>query len=352
MNRIDKLKTSLKTKHLEAIIVLSDYNRRYLSGFTGTSGALIITNEEKLLLTDFRYIEQATTQAADFKVIKQQGQLIESIKSTLEELNVQNVGFEGNLVSYDTYLQLSKSYISLISISGLIEKIREVKDEQEIANIRKAAQIVDDAYEYILTVAKAGMTELELKAKLESKMLELGSEGPSFNTIVASGVRGALPHGVASDKVINQGELITLDYGAYYNGYASDITRTFAIGEPDAQLKEIYQIVLQANLKGIEAAKKGMTGKELDAVARDFITEKGYGDAFGHSLGHGIGLDVHEGPNLSKKSESPLELNNCVTIEPGIYLDGIGGVRIEDDILITENGCERFTKSSKDLIIL
>ncbi|MCS5431832.1 aminopeptidase P family protein, partial [Staphylococcus aureus] len=205
---------------------------------------------------------------------------------------------------------------------------------------------------YILTVAKAGMTELELKAKLESKMLELGSEGPSFNTIVASGVRGALPHGVASDKVINQGELITLDYGAYYNGYASDITRTFAIGEPDAQLKEIYNIVLQANLKGIEAAKQGMTGRELDAVARDYINEKGYGEAFGHSLGHGIGLDVHEGPNLSKKSESPLELNNCVTIEPGIYLDGIGGVRIEDDILITENGCERFTKSSKDLIIL
>lgn len=352
MNRIEKLKSALKTKHLEAIIVLSDYNRRYLSGFTGTSGALIITNSEKLLLTDFRYIEQATDQAADFKVIKQQGQLIESIKSTLEDLNVQNVGFEGNLVSYDTYLQLSKSYISLISISGLIEKIREVKDEQEIANIQKAAQIVDDAYEYILTVAKAGMTELELKAKLESKMLELGSEGPSFNTIVASGVRGALPHGVASDKVINQGELITLDYGAYYNGYASDITRTFAIGEPDAQLKEIYNIVLQANLKGIEAAKQGITGKELDAVARDYITEKGYGEAFGHSLGHGIGLDVHEGPNLSKKSESTLELNNCVTIEPGIYLDGIGGVRIEDDILITENGCERFTKSSKDLIIL
>src|SRR5699024_3588376 len=350
--RIEKLKSALKTKHLEAIIVLSDYNRRYLSGFTGTSGALIITNSEKLLLTDFRYIEQATDQAAGFKVIKQQGQLIESIKSTLEDLNVQNVGFEGNLVSYDTYLQLSKSYISLISISGLIERIREVKDEQEIANIQKAAQIVDDAYEYILTVAKAGMTELELKAKLESKMLELGSEGPSFNTIVASGVRGALPHGVASDKVINQGELITLDYGAYYNGYASDITRTFAIGERDAQLKEIYNIVLQAKLKGIEAAKQGMTGRELDAVARDYITEKRYSEAFGHTLGHCLELNVNEGPNLSKKSESALELNNCVTIESGIYLDGIGGVRIEDNILITKNGCERFTKSSKDLIIV
>ncbi|MBO1205037.1 aminopeptidase P family protein [Staphylococcus nepalensis] len=352
MNRIEKLNAAIEAKHLEAVIVLSDYNRRFLSGFTGTSGALIITKDEKLLITDFRYIEQATTQAPDFKIVKQQGQLVESIKTTLEKLNVQNVGFEGDLVSYDTYLQLSKSYISLISISGLIEKIREVKDKDEIAFIQKAAQIVDEAYEYILTVAKAGMTELQLKAKLESKMLELGSEGPSFDTIVASGVRGALPHGVASDKVINEGELITLDFGAYYKGYASDITRTFAIGEPEQQLKEIYNIVLEANLKGIEAARKGITGKALDAVVRDYITEKGYGNAFGHSLGHGIGLDVHEGPNLSKKSETALEINNCVTIEPGIYLDGIGGVRIEDDILITENGCERFTKSSKDLIIL
>ena len=265
---------------------------------------------------------------------------------------MQNVGFEGNLVSYDTYLQLSKAYISLISISGVIEKIREVKDEAEIQLIQKASDIVDETFEYILTVAKAGMTEQQLKAKLESKMLELGAEGTSFDTIVASGVRGALPHGVASDKVINHGEMITLDFGAYYKGYSSDITRTFAIGEPDPQLKEIYNIVLEANLKGIEAAKKGITGKALDAVARDYITEKGYGDAFGHSLGHGIGLDVHEGPNLSRKSETELDVNNCVTIEPGIYIDGLGGVRIEDDILIKENGCERFTKCTKNLIIL
>jgi Xaa-Pro aminopeptidase len=196
------------------------------------------------------------------------------------------------------------------------------------------------------------MTEQELKAKLESKMLELGAEGTSFDTIVASGYRGALPHGVASEKVIEQGELITLDFGAYYKGYSSDITRTFAIGEPDEKMKEIYQIVLTANQKGIEAAKAGITGKELDAVARDYITEQGYGEAFGHSLGHGIGLDVHEGPALSKKSDSLLQQNNCVTIEPGIYVDGLGGVRIEDDILITENGCELFTKCTKDLIIL
>lgn len=352
MTRIDKLNTAIEAKHLEAVVVLSDFNRRYLSGFTGTSGALIITKDNNLLLTDFRYIEQAIAQAPEFKIIKQEGSLIDEVKKQLEKLDVQNVGFEGDLVSYDTYLQLSKSYISLISISGMIEKIREVKDEAEIELIQKAANIVDEAYEYILTVAKAGMTEQQLKAKLESKMLELGSEGTSFETIVASGERGALPHGVASDKVINSGELITLDFGAYYKGYSSDITRTFAIGEPDPKLKEIYNIVLEANQKGIDAAKKGITGKALDAIARDYIAEQGYGEAFGHSLGHGIGLDVHEGPNLSRKSEVSLDINNCVTIEPGIYIDGLGGVRIEDDILIKENGCERFTKSPKNLIIL
>ncbi|MGO1421312.1 MAG: M24 family metallopeptidase, partial [Staphylococcus equorum] len=312
MTRIDKLNSALETKHLEAIVVLTDFNRRYLSGFTGTSGALVITKDKNLLITDFRYIEQATSQATQFEIIKQKGGLIEEVKAQLEKLNVQNVGFEGDLVSYDTYLQLSKSYISLISVSGLIEKIREVKDDSEIKLIQKAAEIVDETYEYILTVAKAGMTEQQLKAKLESKMLELGSEGTSFDTIVASGARGALPHGVASEKVINQGELITLDFGAYYKGYSSDITRTFAIGELDPKLKEIYNIVLEANIKGIEAAKQGITGKALDAIARDYITEQGYGEAFGHSLGHGIGLDVHEGPNLSRKSEAKLEVNNCV----------------------------------------
>jgi Xaa-Pro aminopeptidase len=352
MSRLNQLNTYIEQKHLDGVVVLSDFNRRYLSGFTGTSGALIITKDHQYLITDFRYIEQATSQATKFKIIEQTGGLIAEVKQQLKNLGLENVGFEGNLVSYDTYLQLSKSSVSLISISGAIEKIREVKDDNEIAIIQKAAEIVDETYEYVLSIAKSGMTEQQLKAKLESKMLELGAEGTSFDTIVASGYRGALPHGVASEKVIEQGELITLDFGAYYKGYASDITRTFAIGEPDEKMKEIYQIVLTANKKGIEAAKAGITGKELDAVARDYITEQGYGEAFGHSLGHGIGLDVHEGPALSKKSDSLLQQNNCVTIEPGIYIDGLGGVRIEDDILITENGCELFTKCTKDLIIL
>ncbi|WP_200669655.1 M24 family metallopeptidase [Staphylococcus arlettae] len=352
MDKLEQLRSFIAQKHLDGVIVLSEYNRRYLSGFTGTSGALLITKEDQYLITDFRYIEQATSEAPAFHIINRQNSLIQSLKEQINTLNLQNIGFEGNLVSYDEYLQLSKSYVSLISISGAIEKIREVKNPTEIEIIQSAANIVDQAYEYILTVAKSGMTEQQLKAKLESKLLELGAEGTSFSTIVASGHRGALPHGVASDKIIEQGDMITLDFGAYYQGYASDITRTFAIGEPNPKLKEIYNIVLAANQKAIEAAKAGISSKALDAVARDYITKQGYGEAFGHSLGHGIGLDVHEGPVLAKNTDSALQVNNCVTIEPGIYIDGLGGVRIEDDILITENGCQRFTNSTKDLIIL
>ncbi|MCE5038141.1 M24 family metallopeptidase [Staphylococcus auricularis] len=352
MTRLQTLKNNLQDEQLDAIVVLSDYNRRYLSKFSGTSGALVITTSEQYLLTDFRYIEQATNEATEFEIVNQQGNLIDAIVQQLESVNAEKVGFEGDLISYDQFTQLDKGQYTLQSISGLIEKIREVKDEDEIELIQQAADIADEAYEYILTVVKAGMTEQQVKAKLESKMLELGAEGTSFTTIVASGQRGALPHGVASDKAIENGDLVTLDFGAYYKGYASDMTRTFAVGQPDQKLVDIYNIVLEANKKGIEAAKPGITGKALDAVARDYIAEKGYGDAFGHSLGHGIGLDVHEGPAISKNSDATLNVNQCVTIEPGIYVEGLGGVRIEDDILITENGCQRFTKSTKDLIIL
>ncbi|EHJ07647.1 M24 family metallopeptidase [Staphylococcus simiae] len=352
MTRISKVREILNQKHLDAIIIMSDYNRRYLSGFTGTSGALIISKDEQYLITDFRYIEQASSQAKDFTIINRTNSIIEEVKNLLHDNQYDDIGFEGHDVSYDTYVELNKSRLTLISISNAVDKIREVKDEEEIALIKKAATIVDDTYEYILTIAKAGMTEKELKAKLESKMLELGAEGPSFDTIVASGYRGALPHGVASDKVIEQGDMITLDFGAYYNGYCSDITRTFAIGEPDPKLKELYQIVLESQLKAINEIKPGMTGKEADALARDYLKDKGYGKEFGHSLGHGIGLEIHEGPMLAKTVNNKLQVNNCVTIEPGVYIDGLGGIRIEDDILITENGCEVFTKCTKDLIVL
>ncbi|GGG84577.1 aminopeptidase P family protein [Staphylococcus pragensis] len=352
MDKIAKIHDLLNKQDLDAVVILSDYNRRYVSEFTGTSGALVISKKENKLITDFRYIEQATNQAVNFDIINRSGSINDEIISIINSRNFQKVGFEGHLVSYDTYQILNQASAQLISIGNRIEQIREIKTPEEIEKIKVAAKIVDDTYDYLLKTVKVGMTEREVKALLESKMLELGADGPSFDTIVASGYRGALPHGVASDKVIERGDMITLDFGAYYRGYCSDITRTFAIGEPDAQLKEIYDIVLKSQIKAINEIKSGMSVKEADALSRDYIVAHGYGAEFGHSLGHGIGLEIHEGPLLSKNANGTIEVNNCVTIEPGIYVDGLGGVRIEDDILITENGCEVFTKCTKDLIIL
>ncbi|EAG2965084.1 peptidase M24 family protein, partial [Listeria monocytogenes] len=235
---------------------------------------------------------------------------------------------------------------------GMIEALREVKDEEEIALIQQACHIADQGFEHILKMIRPGMTEIEVANQLDFFMRSLGATSVSFETIVASGLRSAMPHGVASEKVIEQGDLITLDFGCYYQSYVSDMTRTFAVGDPGDKLKEIYQIVLEAQEKVLAAAKPGMTGIELDAIARDHIASFGYGDAFGHSTGHGIGLEIHEGPNVSFRADKAFVVGNVITDEPGIYLPGIGGVRIEDDLLITETGNKVLTHSPKELIIL
>jgi len=348
--KFDKLHQLLTDKNMEAVIILSPHNRRYLSLFTGSSGALVMTKEENLLITDFRYISQATEQT-DFTIIKQTGGLLDTIKTVLQDRNIKSAGFEGDLVTFQQYQTLSQQ-TELIDIAGEVEKIRMVKEPFEIEIIQQAADIADQAYEHIQTFIQAGKTELEVSNELEMFMRQKGASGSSFDTIVASGVRGALPHGVASNKVIEQGDMITLDYGAIYNGYISDITRTLAVGEPLQQMRQIYDIVLKAQMTALETIKPGITGSEADGIARQIIADAGYGEAFGHSLGHGIGLEVHEGPGLSMTSDVQLEPNMCVTLEPGIYIEGLGGVRIEDDVLVTESGLKRFTHSSKELIIL
>ncbi|MFI3130983.1 M24 family metallopeptidase [Mammaliicoccus sciuri] len=350
--KINKLREVMNEKGLEAVVILSPYNRRYLSGFTGTSGSLLITQDKSLLITDFRYIQQANDQAQDFEVINQEGPMLSKINDLIKEGHYKNVGVESHLITYNEYQALNTDAVELSSIESVIETIRMVKDEFEIKQIQKAADIVDETYEHILKWVKPGMTENEVNNEMEMFMRSKGATCSSFDTIVASGHRGALPHGVASNKVIEEGDMITLDFGALYEGYVSDVTRTFAIGEPKEEMKKIYNIVLEAQLAALEQIKPGMTGKEADTIARDIIKSYGYGEQFGHSLGHGIGLEVHEGPALSQKSDIVLEENMCITLEPGIYVDGLGGVRIEDDVLVTKNGLQRFTKSSKDLIIL
>ncbi|TDL97875.1 aminopeptidase P family protein [Macrococcus brunensis] len=348
--KFDKIQQLLADKKIEAVIILSPYNRRYLSLFTGSSGALVMTREENLLITDFRYISQATEQT-DFTIIKQSGGLLDTIKTVLHDRNIKSAGFEGDLITFQQYQALSQQ-TELVDIAGEVEKIRMVKEPFEIEIIQQAADIADQAYEHIQTFIQAGKTELEVSNELEMFMRKQGASGSSFDTIVASGVRGALPHGVASSKVIEQGEMITLDYGAIYNGYISDITRTLSVGEPLEEMRQIYDIVLKAQVTALETIQSGMTGRDADQIARQIIADAGYGEAFGHSLGHGIGLEVHEGPGLSMASDVQLEPNMCVTLEPGIYVEGLGGVRIEDDVLVTESGLKRFTHSSKDLIIL
>lgn len=350
--KFEKMNQLLNDKGLDAVIILSPYNRRYLSGFTGTSGALLIAKDKKVLMTDFRYTEQAAKQAPDFEIVKHAKSILEEISALIHANGYQSIGFEGDLITYQQHQALLNDHYELVNVAGEVERIRMIKDAHEIEIIQKAADIADATFDYILEITKPGITEMQINNMMEMKMRELGASGSSFDTIVASGVRGALPHGVASDKVIQSGEMITFDYGAIYNGYISDITRTIAVGEPSEEMVKIYNIVLEAQMKALNEVEMGMTGIEADKIARDVIASYGYGDNFGHSLGHGIGLEVHEGPMLSFKSPHTLEENMCVTLEPGIYVEGLGGVRIEDDVLVTKNGLKRFTHSTKDLIIL
>ncbi|MDU4270742.1 MAG: Xaa-Pro peptidase family protein [Enterococcus hirae] len=353
MLRVEKLRKKMQEENLDSFLITSPYNLRYLTNFTGTTGVAVITLEKAFFITDFRYTEQAAAQAQGFEIIKNVGPIFEEVADLVQKEGLRELGFEETTVSFLEYSVLEEIIdAQLIPISGMIEELREIKDEEEIAIIEKACSIADLAYDHILKMIQPGMTEIEVANQLDFYMRSLGASGVSFETIVASGLRSAMPHGVASKKIIEQGDLITIDFGCYYEGYVSDMTRTFAIGDPGEQLKEIYQIVLEAQLAVLEVAKPGVTGKQLDAVARDYITKHGYGEAFGHSTGHGIGLEIHEGPNVSVRAEKQFVPGNIITDEPGIYLPGIGGVRIEDDLLITSDGNRVLTHSPKELIIL
>lgn len=354
MLRVEKLRKKMREENLDAFLVMSPYNLRYLTSFTGTTGLAVITLEKAFLITDFRYIEQAASQVQGFEIIKNTGPIFDEVAILVQKEGLKVLAFEEATVSCLQYSILEEIIeADLIPISKMIEELREVKDKEEIIFIEKACSIADMAYDYILKMIQPGMSEIEVANQLDFYMRSLGASGVSFETIVASGVRSAMPHGVASKKLIQQGDLITLDFGCCYEGYVSDMTRTFAIGDPGEQLKEIYQIVREAQLAVIDVAKPGIIGKQLDAVARDYITKQGYGDAFGHATGHGIGLEIHEEPSVSLFcSEKQFVKGNVITDEPGIYLPGVGGVRIEDDLLITEDGNHVLTKSPKELIIL
>lgn len=353
MQRVKNVQDKLSKYNIDALLVTNMFNVRYLANFTGTTGLVVITKDEAYFVTDFRYTEQAAEEAKGFTIVKNEGPIFEEVAKIVQEDKIENLGFEQENITYAVYNQINDIIpCELVPVTSLVEKLREVKTEDEINIIKEAINITEKAYDYILGFVKPGKTEIEVANELDFYMRNEGATSVSFDTIVASGVRSAMPHGVASDKVIEEGDMVTIDFGCYYKGYVSDMTRTFAVGDPGEQMKEIYEIVYQANKKVNEVAKAGMTGAELDAIARDYIAEKGYGPQFGHTLGHGIGLEVHEGPSLSFRNEDKLVVNNIVTNEPGIYVPGLGGVRIEDDLVIKEDGAEILMTTPKELIIL
>lgn len=352
--RLAKLREKLSANNLDAAFIYSKENRRYISNFTGSTGYVIVTADKAYFVTDFRYRDQAQMQCKGFEVIIHGSSLIAQLKETILNSKVKNIAIEEGFMTVAFYENLKDNLenIELKPLKGIMDDLRLYKDADEIENIAKAASIADAAFTHILDFIKPGKTEIEVAVELEHFCKKQGATEMSFDSIVASGVRSSLPHGVYSEKVINSGEFLTLDFGCVYNGYCSDMTRTVFVGKADERQKKIYNTVLEAQQKALEHIKPGMLGKEVDKIARDIITAAGFGENFGHGLGHGVGLAVHEEPRLSPLGERTLEANMVVTDEPGIYIAEYGGVRIEDLVLVTEQGNRVLSKSPKHLIEL
>ncbi len=335
-------------------IVHKPENMRYLSGFLG-EGALVVSESKSAIITDFRYVEAAQRQSPGWEILSVGGDITQN---KLIADCVRQAG--GTALWEEDYLtiQEGRELARLLggqepkSLNGLPERLRIIKDEQEIAAMQRAAAITDDAFTHLLTWLKPGVTERQAALELFVYMLGHGAQDLSFSTIAASGENASLPHAIPSDRVIREGDVVTFDFGCKVDDYCSDFTRTVAIGKIDPKLQEIYQIVLEANLRALDALHAGKTGREMDSVARDIIAKAGYGDCFGHSLGHGVGRLIHEEPRLSQRSDTVLEPGMAVTIEPGIYLPGLGGVRIEDLCVVEQDGHRNLCRSSKELITL
>lgn len=355
MNRseaISKLLEVMKSSEICATLVSSSASIRYYSGFTGSSAMLLILSDKKYLITDFRYIEQANAESPLFEVIDAPGEkALEFLVSVITEFELKKIWFEEEHISYKMYRQISEKLTDaeLISANGHISKVRIVKSDYEISCMRKAAYIADKCFTHIQSIIKPRITEIEIATEIEFYLKRNHNAKTSFDVIVASGENAALPHAQPSGRLITTKDSVVLDFGSVVEGYCSDMTRTVIMEDSDGELFKIYRIVLEAQEKALKAIKSGVTGKEIDFLAREYITEQGYGKHFGHGLGHGVGLNIHEEPRLSEKSIDILEEGMIVTVEPGIYLPGLGGVRIEDMVLVTKDGIDNLTSSYKTI---
>jgi len=339
----------LAADQLDGILVFDRADLRYLCGFSGSDGVLYLSEHSRIFLTDSRYLEQARQQveADDIRCYKSK---LSGLADLIEEARVRRVGFDAagvTVAQFEELQRLCPLAASFVPLTQRWETLRSIKNSDELTQLKYAADLNCQAFAQVVPLIRPGITERDIALELEFALKKLGGETNAFDFIVASGVRGALPHGVASDKAICDGELVTIDFGTRYQGYYSDETLTVAVGEVGGKLRQIFDIVLEAHDSAIAAAKPGMRACDLDAVARDLIAGKGYGDFFGHGLGHGVGLEVHEFPPLTAKNEAILSAGMVVTIEPGIYLPGVGGVRIEDTIVMSETGCECLTSIPK-----
>lgn len=345
MTRTDKLRELLGEN--EGVILTGYPNIFYYSGFTSEDAVVFITKYRQILVTDSRYTVQARQEAKDFEI----RDISEGLEKIADLSEVDTLGFEEGVVTVKELARYQKFGKKLIPMQDKISGLRRIKDSFEIKKIAEAEALGDSAYSYVIEHIHAGMTEREVALMLEFYMRKNGASGTSFETIVASGVRSSMPHGVASNKVIGIGDLVTMDFGCKLDGYCSDMTRTIVIGKCSPRQREVYDVVLKAQTAAISAIKIGQKCSDIDKVARDIIIEAGYGKNFGHGLGHSVGIEIHESPAFSPRCDELLQEGNVITVEPGIYIEGWGGVRIEDMVSVGEN-VHNLTKSCKDLTII
>ena len=350
-NRLQKLRQMFPEKEIDAILISQPENRYYLSGFNGSSGCLLITSQNAVLVTDFRYTEQARTQAPDYEIIQTQNNMTDWLPRLTTEFNVRKLGFEAGDITFTLYRRLADSLkptkLILIPLDGLVESLRAVKEPEEIDFITKAAEMTDLAMEHIEELIHPGVSEKEIAWEIEKFLREKGSQPLPFEVIVASGPNAALPHAKPTSRTICTGEPVVIDIGARYCGYTSDLSRTICVDTPDDTFKQVYDAVLGAQLTALAIIKEGMTGDEADSLARTVIEQTGYGEAFGHALGHGVGLASHEPPRLGPNSAEILTSGMVFSVEPGIYLSGWGGVRIEDLVTIENGNINVISKARK-----
>jgi Xaa-Pro aminopeptidase len=349
-SRADRLAEVVGAQGLDALLVTNLPNLRWTTGFTGTNGAALIGPEVRLFFTDFRYVEQAQEQVPDFERLQAGRDLLADVA---ERMNGR-VGFEDQFLSVRSHGRLREAAngTELVGASGVIEDLREVKEEAELEAMRAAAQIADQAYEELAERGLDGRTEKEIAADLEVRMRELGAEDRSFPAIVASGAHGALPHAEPRDIPVERDTLMIVDMGCVVDGYCSDCTRTFATGSLSDEASEIYELVSRAQLAALDAVRAGAECRAVDSVSREIIGDAGHGEHYGHGIGHGVGLEVHEGPRLAQTATGVLRPGNTVTVEPGVYLPGVLGVRIEDLVAVTDDGCEIISGFTKSLVTL